>query len=653
MSAADRNPVGPEAERLLLWALIVGALGGGAALGLRFLTTWLPQQVWRGGPDLLRAVSDASPAERLAIPFLGALFAGAVLILGERWSGASRGWDILEAVVLRDGVLHLRPTIVKCLSSLATVASAGAVGREGPIVLLSATVASITGRRLGATTHDLRILAGCGIAAGMACAYNTPVAAALFTLEIIFGSFALDVFAPLVISSVVATLITRATLGDAPVFHVPQIAMSSLWEMLPYALLGVLGGLVAAAFLLALRASSAFFRRTRVPRPLAMAAVGLLLGTVIQGFPEIVGNGREAIASLFEQRLLPGHALGLLLLRLVVTPLTVGSGAVGGVFTPTLFLGAMLGDAFGALLHGVVPGIATEPRAFALVAMGCLLAGTTHAPMMSVLMVFEMTLDYDLVLPLLLGSVVSSLVARRLAGDSVYTEALRRKTTAGEGAVMGALTVGDVMREEQVTIGFDLTLPALLDRFAAARRSHLYVVDETGRFQGAVNLHDASRALRATKTPETVLARDLVNPRFEATVPEEHLDQVLARFFRQDAERLPVLASRESGCLVGTVSKRDLLSVYSLERLQRRARPVEAGPPVQLEIGRVGVPAEVVGATVGSSSFPERFGLSILTVRRAGAEWVLPADEVRLGAEDRLIVFGPHDRIAALQRTEE
>jgi CIC family chloride channel protein len=648
LSAKDRNPVGPESGRLLLWSVVVGLLGGSAALGLRLLTTWLPERVWGGGPDLLTAVSHASPGMRLAVPVIGALLAGLVLTLGERWAGASRGWDILEAVVLRDGVLHLRPTVVKCVSSLATVASAGAVGREGPIVLLSATVASLAGKRIGARTSDLRILAGCGIAAGMACAYNTPVAAALFTLEIIFGSFSLDVFAPLVMASVVATLLTRSVLGPAPVFHVPPIPMTSLWEILPYVLLGLLGGGMAAVFLGALRSSSALFRRAALPRPLAMALVGLLLGIVIQRYPEIVGNGREAIGNLFDRSFAPEFAVALLVLRLVVTPLTVGSGAVGGVFTPTLFLGAMLGSGFGTAFHGFLPTVAADPRAYALVGMGCLLAGTTQAPMMSVLTVFEMTLDYDLVLPLLLASVLSSLVARRLAGDSVYSEALRRKTKSAESGVLAAMKVGDLMRGEHVTVSADLPLPALLDRFVEARRNHLYVVDDADRFVGAVNLHDASRALRTAPSPTAVRARDLVNTRFEATVPDERLDQVLDRFFRQDAERLPVLASLDSRQLLGTVSKRDILSVYSVERLQRGP----AGPSLAPDgvsdgvIREIAVPAELIGATVGTADSQGRYGLSIIMVRQAGAGWVLPSESVRLGADDRLLVFGARDVVA-------
>lgn len=570
-----------EQVRLLGWALVIGVASGGAALLLRAAATWLPQLVWGDGENLVRAVSQAPWSWRIAIPVAGAVLAGVVLAVGERWSGAARGWDILEAVVLRDGVLHLRPTLVRAFSSLLTVASGGAVGREGPIVLLSATVASKLGQARRVSARRLRILTGCGVAAGLACAYNTPVGSALFTMEIIFGTFAIDVFAPLVFTSAVATLLTRTVFGDAPVFAVPSLAMANVWEIVPYTALGLLGGLVASAFLQALRSSAGLFRRLNLPRPVAMAAAGLVLGLAIVRFPELVGNGRESIADLFAQEWLWPRVLALLALRLLVTSLMVGSGAVGGVFTPTLFIGAMLGYAFGYAVHGLAPGHSAVPAAYALVGMGALLAGTTHAPLMSVLMVFEMTLDYNLVVPLLVASAASSLLARRLSPDSVYTEALRRQTEAAEpegAAAAGALRVREVMRQDQVTVSPDLPLAELLDRFVAARRNHLYVVDGTFRFLGAVNLHDLNRELRRGAGPHALRAADLARADFEATVPDERLDRVLDRFARQECERLPVLAQPGSRELVGTVSKRDILAVYAQELLRTpRARGAGAG----------------------------------------------------------------------------
>jgi CIC family chloride channel protein len=560
---------------LLLRALAVGLLSGAAALALRWAATEAPHLLWPG-ESLVEGVAQAAPLRRVVVPVLGGLVAGLVLALGARLPGAARGWDILEAVVLRNGTLPLRSALVRGASSVVTQASAGAVGREGPIVLVAAGVASVFGVRAATATRERRILLGCGVAAGLACAYNTPLGAALFTMEILFGSFALDAFAPLAVASAVGTVLAWVAFGRDPVFRVGETVVASPWEVLLYALLGLLGGLVAAAFLVALRASAALFRRSRLSRPLAMALAGLALGVATLQFPEVVGNGREAIASVLERPWTIGHVLVLLLLRLVLTPLAVGSGTVGGVFTPTLFVGAMLGQAFGAAVRAAAPGLGATPAVYALAGMGCLLAGTTHAPLTSVVMVFEMTLDYGVVVPLLVGAAVASVVARRLSPTSVYTEALDRKARGEEsdGAGVEVLRVADFQREEQVTVAEDLALPALLDAFVRSRRNHLYVVGAAGEFRGAVNLHEVNEALRGASDPQRTLARDVLRPRFETTTPDESLPRVLERFAAQDSERLPVLAADGSRRLVGTISKRDVLAAYARDLLQRRAARV-------------------------------------------------------------------------------
>ena len=357
---ADTEPTG-----VLLRALVVGLVCGSAGLVLRFLATQAPRLVWPG-PDMVQGVALSPPLARALIPAIGGLAAGLVLALGSRWAGGVRGWDILEAVVLRNGVLPLPQALVRAASSIVTQASAGAVGREGPIVLVAAATASGLGGRLGVPTRERRLLVACGAAAGLACAYNTPLGAALFAMEILLGSLSLEAFAPLAISSAAATFLTWAAFGRDPVFQVPAATLSSSWELVLCALLGVLGGLVGALFLLALRACAALYERSRLPRPLAMASAGLALGLVTLRYPEIVGNGREAIGALFVRPWGIEAVLALLVLRLVVTPLAVGSGTVGGVFTPTLFLGAMLGHAFGAGVRALMPTLGADPAAFAL-----------------------------------------------------------------------------------------------------------------------------------------------------------------------------------------------------------------------------------------------------------------------------------------------
>ena len=646
LRAGESEPTG-----VLLRALAVGLLGGSAGVVLRFLATEAPRLVWPG-PDMVQGVALTPPLARALVPAVGGLVGGLVLALGARWGGGARGWDILEAVVLRNGVLPLRSALVRAASSLVTQASAGAVGREGPIVLVAAAAASGIGRRFGVATRERRLLVACGSAAGLACAYNTPLGASLFAMEILLGSLSLEAFAPLAICSATATFLSWAAFGRDPVFHVPAATLSSSLELLLCAALGVLGGLVGALFLFALRACASLYARSGLPRPVAMATAGLALGLVTLRYPEIVGNGREAIAALFVRPWGIEAVLALLVLRLIVTPLAVGSGTVGGVFTPTLFLGAMLGHAFGAGVQALAPGLGTDPAAFALAGMGFLLAGTTHAPLTAVVMVFEMTLDYGMVVPLLLGSAVATLVAKRLTANSVYTEALQRKADEDPAGALDVLRVADLVRSDQVTVAPGLALPQLLDAFVASRRNHLYVVDERGGFLGAVNLHDVNEALRAAGGAGTLVATDAMRKRFEVTTPEESLPRVLERFAAQECERLPVLRDLDSRQLVGTISKRDILSVYSLELLQRGAtrrapRPIE--PAIETLVDEVPLPRELAGRTFAESRFRDTHALALLLVRRGAAGLLLPDAELRFVAGDRLVVFGPRDRVLALR----
>jgi CIC family chloride channel protein len=312
-----------------------------------------------------------------------------------------------------------------------------------------------------------------------------------------------------------------------------------------------------------------------------MATAGLVLGVAILGYPELVGNGRSAIVALFERPWSLGHVLVLLALRLVVTPLAVGSGTVGGVFTPTLFLGAMLGQAFGASVRTMVPGAGLDPAAYALVGMSTVLAGTTHAPLTSAVFVFEMTLDYSAIVPLLVGSAIASQVASWLSSESVYTEALSRKALAARNLAgpSAALRVRDVLRQDQVTVPADLPLRRLLDVFVEARRNHVYLVDADGRFRGAVNFHEAVRAQQAAGGSGTTTARELARPGFPAAGLDEPLADVLDRFDTLAAERLPVLDGGPNGKLAGTISKRDILAAYSGRAVEADPAPGPPGPP--------------------------------------------------------------------------
>ncbi|MFQ5668936.1 MAG: ClcB-like voltage-gated chloride channel protein [Acidobacteriota bacterium] len=655
---------------LLTWAGTLGAMGAVAACGLRALADAILPFLWGAGGDISRQVALAPTWMRLVIPAAGGVIAGLILVYGVKITRAASGWGILEAVVLRDGMLNFRPALVKTLSSLVTITTGGSVGREGPMVLISSTLASKAGQWLKLPTRHLRILTASGVASGMAAAYNAPIGAAFFAMEIILGNFAMEVFAPLVFASVIATLVSRGLYGAEPIFHVPSFEMVSIWEVGFYLLLGLAGGLLASAFLGALRFFSRCFQTIRLSRPLAMGLTGGVLGVVILWHPEICGNGRVLTDALLGSSYGWRLAATLLVLKLLLTTMTVGSGAVGGVFTPSLFVGGAMGYGFGTLVHFLAPAYSAQAPAYALVGMGCLLAGTAQAPIMATLMIFEMSLNYSIVLPLMLSCAAASLVARAVSPRSVYTEALRRKgapVTTPEAQVMTSLTVRDIMRSDYETVPPDCPLPKVLDSFIKGRRNHLYVVDRDGRFLGALGLHDLKETLKDAEEVSFVIALDLMRPSFEMTVPGERLDQVMERFWAQDCERIPVVADLESRRLVGTVSKRDILGVYTLEVLHRKSLMTHFKPadrregeestfvelPARYRVDGIEVGESLAGQTVAEARLRDRFGVMVLMIcrkDRAGKEMrMVPEPTTRFLRGDRLVVFGPAEGLEALR----
>ncbi|MFQ5719805.1 MAG: ClcB-like voltage-gated chloride channel protein [Acidobacteriota bacterium] len=662
--------LGNQQVGLLLWAGVVGALGAAIAIALRGVGDHIQSLLWAGRDDIWHLVAASEPWwRRLALPAIGGVVAGLILVVGLRLAGRGRGWGILEAVALRDGVLRMRPALVKSLSSLVTTSTGGSVGREGPIILMAATVASKVGCAVGMRTQRLRILTACGVAAGMAGTYNAPIGAALFAMEIILGNFAMEVLGPLVFSSVIATLVTRAFAGSEPIFHVPAFELVSAWEVIPYLILGIVGGALASVFLVTLRTASRLSAALPLTRPVAMGVVGVLLGVVVLAYPEICGPGRGLDAVLIDSSIVWRFAGILLVAKMLLTSLTVGTGAVGGVFTPSLFVGAAAGVSFGSLVHAVAPTVTAGPGAYALVGMGCLLAGMTQAPLMAIIMIFELSLNYSIVLPLMLSCAAASLVARALSETSVYTEALSRQDAAlavPEAQVMTSLTVGEIMRSGAVSVPPDLPLPDVLQRFLSTRVNHIYVVSPAGVFLGAISLHDLKETLTQTEDVSFILALDLIRP-FEFTVPDEHLDRVMERFWRQACERIPVVDRAEGGRLLGTVSKRDILGVYTLEVLHRKTlvtrflgvdeelhdESTYVELPESHRVDGVALPATLAGLSVRDARLRERFGVTVLMIRRlhqGGETSLVPGPDTTFAHGDRLVVFGPHAGLESLRR---
>lgn len=545
-------------ERLLLLAAAVGALAAVTAEGFRQViaaTHWL----LTGHAAGLVATAMALPWwQRLLIPTAGGAVAGAILLLGRNLLRGGSTTDYMEAVVLGDGLMSHRATLVKSASSLASVASGEAIGREGSMVQLCAWTASLLARLATQPVPRRRMLVACGAAAGLAAVYNAPLAGAVFVGEIVLRSITIEALAPLLIATMTASLVTREVFHAAPLFAIPSGAPERAWEFLPVAVMGLMAGLAAPAFLAALEAARRGFTRLTPYLWLRLGLGGLAVGLLAVAEPRAWGNGASTVAWLLHDGA-PLGALALLVLlgvRLAGTVATAGSGAVGGIFTPTLVLGATLGALVAQAWNACAPAAwGLAPGLLAVVGMGALLAAATQAPFMAILMVFEMTLDYRLVLPLMLAAVIALAVARRFGMPGIYDLAGKGGQFAADQRARRLMTVAELLQPDPSALPPDADLGSITRAFLDGRRNYLPVVAADGRWLGAIGLHDIKAHL-AGPTPPGVVAADLASP-IPTLRPEDALPLALERLREHDGNRLPVIDAE--GRLLGCVLRVDLL----------------------------------------------------------------------------------------------
>jgi len=545
-----------ELQTTLFWAGLVGFLGACTAVLFTSLTEKVQELLWGTDGDLVASAARFPPWLRLVVPIGGGLVAGLVLQFLSRLARGQTSTDYMEAV-LGEGSIRVRPTLVKSTSSLFSIASGGSIGREGAMVQLSGMLASWLGRHRGFSRPRLKLIVACGAAAGIASAYNSPLTGALFVAEIMVGSLAMESLGPLVFSSVLATVTTRQILGEGPRFHLRTFELVSPWELGPYLALGVTLGFLAPWFVRTLEAAERLFRATRLPLALRLALGGAVVGLFSLVWPEVWGNGAASVNSFLQDGWEWKALLFVVGAKLVATAATVGAGAVGGVFTPTLFTGAGLGYLMGLPLHELFPRATAAPSAYALVGMAAFLAGTTQAPLMAMMIVFEMTLDYGTVLPLMLACVAAYFTASGSGAPSIYAHALMRR---GEPwASLEARTVADLIKRDPVHVRRETTFGVLVDYFHRHRHNFVYVTDAEDRFLGAVSLHDIKAHLGEDAIADLLIASELLHDDMPLVTETDSLPHALERFLRFDGDRLPVVNDLQERRLVGSLTKNDLL----------------------------------------------------------------------------------------------
>ncbi len=476
--------------------------------------------------------------------------------------------DVQLAVARRGGYLPVGPALARTAASAVTLGCGGSAGSEGPVAVVGSVTGSLLGQAFRFDAARIRVLVGAGAAAGISAAFNAPLGGAFFALEEILGSLAVGAFPPVVVSSVVAAVVSRAFFGNHPAFPIPEEFGYALTRevFLFYPLLGVLTAFVSVLFVRVYFGTESLIRRLRVSPWLAALVGGLLIGAMVSvSSGQLVGYGHLALRlDLFGR--MPLLVLCLLALgKIVATSLTLNAGGSGGVFTPSLYIGAVTGGAFGVALRTLFPQLALHPESYALVGMGAVIGAATGAPITGILIVFEMTNDYAIVLPLMLSTAIAILIARRLERDTLYSGWLRRRGEQIEHGrdrdVLAGLRVADALEPLPPVINEDATVAELLDHLSVSGHTDFPVVDAEDRLTGVITLADLGRAAKDHADLAGILvAADLVVPT-ETVAPADSLLDAVRRLGIRGSTMLPVI-DPVTGKLLGITTRGHILALY-------------------------------------------------------------------------------------------
>ncbi len=657
-----------ETVFFLFVAALIGVLGGLGAIAFESAMHLFQLGFWNvvePNAEVLRSL----PAWKVAlIPAFGGLLVGLITVF---WAAKVKGYgvpEVIKAVALRDGKIPGRITMAKTIASVVTIGSGASAGRAGPIVQIGAALASRIGQWLGMSRRRLRTLVGCGAAAGIAATFNAPIAGALFAVEVVLGDFGAAQFGPIVISSVLATVVARGLRGNETVFAAPESAFAGAWELLPYVLLGLLCGLVSFAYIRLNQATDDFFdHRKRLPLWIRPAFGGLLVGLLALRLPQIMGDGHWLANDAFAGRFSVPVLFSLALAKMIATALTLGSGGSGGVFAPALAIGALLGAGLGGMVQPWLGDQFGGIAAYSLVGMAGLLSGAMLAPITAILMVFEITSNYEIILPVMLVSILSAAVVARLTGNlSIYTFKLARDGVhlfrgRSPDLLLGR-HVADHLRTRTETIRPGASAQSLMDRMLSSDSPQFYVVDPAGVLLGAIALADARRVLLSPPSLLDVLrAEDVMRRDIPHVLPSDTLSSALAKFAATRLQELPVVRSADDLRLLGTLAYPDVLAAYQEEILQADAPQAFsggvaslAGHPVVLAPGFELVewepPAAYHGQTLAAARLPDTLGVRVLLVKRrtpSGAiDALLPDARTLITPHDTLVLLGPSAAIA-------
>lgn len=650
---------------MIVVALIIGALGGFGAILIRAMIKWISTHSFPGPGTLLENMTATPWWLKILVPALGGLIVGPLIFFFAREAKGHGVPEVMQAILLRGGMIRPRVAVVKALASAISIGSGGSVGREGPIVQIGSSIGSSIGQFFKVSNQRLKTFVGCGAAAGIAAAFNAPIAGALFSVEIILQDFAFAQFSPIVISSVMATVISHHFEGNFAAFQVPEYHLSSPLELVFYFGLAVVSAVVGYVFIRVLYFfEDVFDRRLHLPEYLKPLLGGALIGVIAIGFPQVMGVGYESINNALHGKMIWHLAAILIFVKLLATSITLGSGGSGGIFAPSLFLGAMTGMFFGFVVNLVFPMTASDPGAYALVAMGGLVSATTHAPITAIIIVFELTNDYQIILPLMITCIVSTIIATKLGRESIYTlKLLKRNIHLKDGAeinIMKSIFVKEIYQPTSDSIAEDATFDAVVQAVISSRNPCIPVVAPRGRLSGLISIEDIKEYLYDIDMLQNLLiARDIANRDLIAARLEDDCQSVVEKMSLHDLPGIPVVDPDKDNLLLGMIWHRDILDAYRREvenrdvaslfasriTMKREERNVHFLEGYSLT--EIPAPAAFVGKSIKELDVRAAYGVDILLVRERSTNRLnpMPGSDYVFREGDAIVVAGEIGKI--------
>lgn len=570
-----RSIIGNDQLILAVLAIVVGVLSGGAVI------------VFREGISFFQNAFFGTGDERLFVhllglkwwqiiwpPVVGGLIVGVLIRMGlpgERPQGVA---DVIEASALKGGRMSLSDGLRAAVVNAISIGSGASVGREGPAVHLGAALAAYIAKRLKLTRSISRTLLGCGVAAAVAGSFNAPIAGALFANEVVIGHYALKAFAPVVLASVTGTAISRIYFGDFPAFIVPSHTMTTYFEFPAFIILGLVAGVISVILVRSIVKAQNIAAMSAIPQWLRPGVGGLMVGLMAVWLPQIIGVGYGAT----EQALMGNFTLTLLIVLLIAkvaaTAISLGLGFGGGIFSPSLVIGAVLGGAYGIIVSSVFPEIGTDTGAYTLIGMGAVAAATLGAPISTSLIIFEMTGDYQLTLGVMLAVVVSTAMFRHLHGRTFFTSQLEQRgldlKDGFESTLLKSRRVAQVMKPDAETVAPNVSLPGLRQQLQHSLTGELFVVADDGRLIGTITLADLSETAFDSNMDNLINAGDVARLNPPVLNASDNLEKALKLMNDTGESLIAVVKADKSMQLEGVVDERHVIAAYNRALLESR-----------------------------------------------------------------------------------